>query len=183
MTISERLTADLKVAMKAGDKLRIEAIRSARAALQSAQLEAAKARYDAAVRAIEQRYAGDATAREAALAAISADGHQALEPAAEAAVIAKELKRRHEAAEMYRKGGRLELAEREEAEIVILQAYLPRMLSAEELRPEVAALIAELGLSGPAAMGKLMPVLIERFKGRADGRLLSQVARELLTGA
>jgi hypothetical protein len=56
-------------------------------------------------------------------------------------------------------------------------------MSAEELRPEVAAVIAELGLSGPAAMGKLMPVLVERFKGRADGRLLSQTARELLSGA
>jgi hypothetical protein len=54
------------------------------------------------------------------------------------------------------------------------------MLSTDELRPQVAALIAELGLSGPAAMGKLMPTLIERFKGRAEGRDLSQVARELL---
>lgn len=183
MTISERLTADLKAAMKAGDKVRVETIRSARAALQSAQLEAAKARYDAAARAIEQAHGGDAAAREAALAAISADGHQALDPAAQEAVIARELKRRHEAAEMYRKGGRPDLAAQEEAEITVLQPYLPQLLSAEELRPEVAALIAELGLSGPAAMGKLMPALMERFKGRADGRVLSQVARELLTGA
>lgn len=180
MTISEQLVADLKTAMKAGEKARVEAIRSARAALQNAQLEAAKQKYDAAVREIEAQYAGDPAAREAALAAISADSHAPLEPAAQEAVIAKEIKRRNEAAEMYHKGGRPELAAQEEAEAAVLQAYLPKMLSVEELRPEVAALIAELGLSGPAAMGKLMPVLLERFKGRADGRALSQVARELL---
>ncbi len=180
MTISEQLVADLKTAMKAGEKARVEAIRSARAALQNAQLEAAKQKYDAAVREIEAQYAGDPAAREAALAAISADSHAPLEPVAQEAVIAKEIKRRNEAAEMYHKGGRPELAAQEEAEAAVLQAYLPKMLSVEELRPEVAALIAELGLSGPAAMGKLMPVLLERFKGRADGRALSQVARELL---
>jgi uncharacterized protein YqeY len=180
MTISEQLVADLKTAMKAGEKARVEAIRSARAALQNAQLEAAKQKYEAAARAIEAQYAGDQAAREAALAAISADPHEPLAPAAQEAVIAKEIKRRNEAAEMYHKGGRPELAAQEEAEAAVLQAYLPKMLSVEELRPEVAALIAELGLSGPAAMGKLMPVLLERFKGRADGRALSQVARELL---
>jgi uncharacterized protein YqeY len=183
MTISEQLTADLKEAMKAGDKARVETIRSARAALQNAQLEVAKQKYDAAAREIEARHANDAAAREAALAAISADSHAALEPAAQEAVIAKEIKRRREAAEMYAKGGRAELAAKEEAELAVLQSYLPTMLSADELRPEVAALIAELGLSGPSSMGKLMPALIERFKGRAESRTLSQVARELLAGA
>ena len=183
MTISEQLTSDLKEAMKAGDKARVETIRSARAALQNAQLEVAKQKYDAAAREIEARHANDAAAREAALAAISADPHIALDPAAQEAVIAKEIKRRREAAEMYAKGGRAELAAKEEAELAVLQSYLPAMLSADELRPEVAALIAELGLSGPSSMGKLMPALIERFKGRAESRTLSQVARELLAGA
>lgn len=183
MTISERLTSDLKEAMRAGDKGRVEAIRAARAALQSARLEAAKQKYDAAARAIEARFAGDSAAREAALAAISADSHVELDQATEEAVLAKEIKRRQEAAELYRKGGRMELAAQEEAEIAVLQSYLPKMLSAEELRPEAAALLAELGLSGPGAMGKAMPALIERFKGRADSRTLSQVARELLSGA
>jgi uncharacterized protein YqeY len=183
MTISERLTADLKDAMRAGDRARVETIRGARAALQSAQLEAAKQKYDAAARAIEAQYAGDVAARDAALAGISADAHEPLDPAAQEAVIAKEIKRRREAAEMYQKGGRAELAAKEEAERAILEAYLPKMLSADEVRPEAAAIVGELGLSGPAAMGKLMPVLIERFKGRADSRTLSQVARELLAGA
>jgi uncharacterized protein len=183
MTISERLTADLKAAMRAGEKDRVETIRTARAALQSAQLAAAKEKYDAEARRIEAQYADDSAAREAALAAVSADPHAPLSQEAQEAVLSKEIKRRHEAAEMYHKGGRPELAAREEAEIAVLQPYLPRMLSPEELRPEVAALMAELGLSGPAAMGKLMPVLIERFKGRAESRTLSQVARELLSGS
>ncbi len=180
-TIQEQLTADLKVALKAGEKARVETIRTARAALQSAQLEAAKQRYDTAARAIEAAHAQDAAAREAALAGISADAHEPLDDGAQAAVISKEIKRRHESAEMYHKGNRPELAAKEEAEAAVLEAYLPKMLGADELRPVVAALIAELGLSGPSAMGKLMPTLIERFKGQAESRVLSQVARELLS--
>jgi uncharacterized protein len=146
MTISERLADDLKTAMRAGDRPRVEAIRGARAAIQSAQLAAAKEKYEAAARVIEAELAHDHAAREAALAAISADPHAPLGQEGEEAVIAKELKRRAEAAEMYRKGGREELA-----------------------------------ASGPSGMGKLMPVLQERYKGRAENRTLSALARELLS--
>jgi hypothetical protein len=183
MNIQEQLQSDMKDAMRSRDALRLDLIRMARAALQSAQLEAAKQKYDEQARAIEVQYPSDPEARDAALAAISADPHAPLDDAAQQAVLTKEIKRRYDSAELYRKGGRIDLAEKEEAELALLQAYLPQQMSAEELRPEVAAVIAELGLSGPAAMGKLMPVLVERFKGRADGRLLSQTARELLSGA
>jgi uncharacterized protein len=183
MSIPDRLIADLKDAMRAGEKARVEVIRTTRAALQSAQLEAAKQRYDEAARAIEAEYVHDPAARDAALAAISADPHAPLDEAAAEAVIAKEIKRRRDAAEIYHKAGREDLAGAEESEAVILQAYLPKQLSPEELRPAVAALIAELGLRGPSSMGKLMPILMERFKGRAEGRLLSQVARELLASS
>ncbi|MBX0329861.1 GatB/YqeY domain-containing protein [Oscillochloris sp. ZM17-4] len=183
MSIQDRLVADMKDAMRAGDKARVVVIRTTRAALQSAQLEAAKQRYDAAARAIEAQHAHDAEARDAALSAISADAHVALDQAAAEAVIAKEIKRRRDAAEIYHKASREDLAGQEEAEAAILEAYLPRQMSVEELRPAVADLIAELGLSGPSSMGKLMPALMERFKGRAEGRLLSQVARELLAGS
>ncbi|MEI7644665.1 MAG: GatB/YqeY domain-containing protein [Chloroflexales bacterium] len=182
MSIQERLAADLKDAMRGGDKLRTVVIRTTRAALQSAQLELAKQRYDAAARVIAAQHADDADARDAALAAISADAHAALADDAAEAVIAKEIKRRRDAAEIYRKAGREDLAGTEDAEAVILEGYLPAQLGEAELRPAVATLIAELGLHGPASMGKLMPALLERFKGRAEGRLLSQVARELLAG-
>ncbi|MGB9751880.1 GatB/YqeY domain-containing protein [Roseiflexus castenholzii] len=65
----------------------------------------------------------------------------------------------------------------------MLQAYLPQQLSEEELRPLVKAIIDEIGAAGPADMGRVMPVLMQRLKGRADGRLISQMARDLLSHA
>lgn len=182
MSIQERLVVDLKEAMRSGDKLRVEVIRNARAALQNAQLEAAKRSYDEAARDIEAQLADTPEARDTALAAIAADAHAPLDASAQEAVIAKEVKRRHDAAELYRKAQRLDLVEKEEAEARILESYLPQQLGVEELRPQIAALIGELGVSGPAAMGTVMPVVMERFKGRADGRVLSQIVRELLVG-
>lgn len=182
MTIQDRLVADLKEAMRSGERLRVDVIRAARGALQNAQLEAAKQQYDAAAREIETRLAHDPAAREAALASISADYHAPLAPQEQEAVIAKEIKRRRDASEAYRQAGRVDLAEAEEAEAHILETYLPKQLNADELRPHVEALINELGLRGASDMGKLMPVLMERFRGQAEGRVLSQVARELLAG-
>ncbi|HEU5014573.1 MAG TPA: GatB/YqeY domain-containing protein, partial [Roseiflexaceae bacterium] len=66
-------------------------------------------------------------------------------------------------------------------EATILEAYLPKQLTPDELRPQVVAAINELGVSGPSDMGKVMPVLMQRFKGRADGRVLSQLVREVLS--
>ncbi|NTV64206.1 MAG: GatB/YqeY domain-containing protein, partial [Oscillochloris sp.] len=135
MPIQDQLLADLKAAMRSGEKARVEVIRTTRAALQAAQLEAAKQRYDEAARAIEAQYAHDAAARDAALAAISADAHTPLDEAAADAVIAKEIKRRRDASEIYRKAGREDLADAEDSEAAILQGYLPQQLSSEELRP------------------------------------------------
>ncbi|MCU0495017.1 MAG: GatB/YqeY domain-containing protein [Chloroflexaceae bacterium] len=182
MNIQDRLQADMKEAMRSGDKLRLEVIRMARAALQTAQQEAAKQAYDAAAARIQAQFPNDEAARAAALAEVAVDPRAPLDDATQEAAIAKEIKRRRDAADVYRKAGREDRATTEEQEATILEAYLPKQLSADELRPEVGAIIAELGLSGPASMGKLMPVLLERFKGRAEGRTLSQVAKELLAG-
>lgn len=172
MALLERLQNDLKTALKSGDRLRVDTIRMAIDALKKAQMAQVKAAFDAA---------GGESADAAALAAI--DREAALTEAAEHEVITKEVKRRREAAELYRKGGRSDLAEKEEAEAAILQAYLPQQLSAEELRPLVKAIIDEIGAAGPADMGRVMPVLMQRLKGRADGRLINQVARDLLSQA
>jgi uncharacterized protein len=179
MNIQDRLTADLKEAMKAGEKARVDIIRNARAALQNARLELAKQKYDEAARKIEATIF-DPLEREAAIGAIHADPNTPLNDAEAISVLQKEIKRRHDAAAIYRKGGREDLALSEEAEVALLEVYMPKMMSIDELRPAVAALIAELGLSGPSSMGKLMPILVERFKGKAEGRVLNQVARELL---
>lgn len=170
MALLERLQNDLKTALKSGDRLRVDTIRMAIDALKKAQMAQVKAAFDAA---------GGESANAAALAAIDRD--RTLTEAAEQETLAKEVKRRREAAELYRKGGRLDLAEKEEAEAAILQSYLPQQLSAAELRPIVQAIIAEIGATGPADMSKVMPVLMQRLKGRADGRVINQVARELLS--
>ena len=95
--------------------------------------------------------------------------------------MVKEVKRRRDAAELYLKGGRPELAEQEQREAELLETYLPRQLTAAELRPMLAEAIAGLGARGVADMGKVMPSLMQQFKGRADGRLISQLAREILS--
>ncbi|ABU60312.1 GatB/YqeY domain-containing protein [Roseiflexus castenholzii] len=172
MAILQQLQNDLKAALKSGDRLRVETIRMAIDALKKAQMAQVKAAFDAA---------GGESADAAALAEI--DRHATLTEAAEHEVLTKEVKRRREAAELYRKGGRTDLAEKEEAEAAILQAYLPQQLSEEELRPLVKAIIDEIGAAGPADMGRVMPVLMQRLKGRADGRLISQMARDLLSHA
>lgn len=180
MSIEERLQQDLKTAMRAKERLRVDVIRMARAALQSAQQAESKQRYDEAVRAIEAQHADNEEERAAALEAIEVPA-KLLDDEAEQAVIRREIKRRREAAELYAQAGQTDSQEQEQAEAAILEEYLPRQLTADELRPQVVALIAELGLSGPGDMGKAMPALLERFKGQADGRVLSQLAREALS--
>ncbi len=180
LDIQEQLKEDLKAAMKARDQLRIDVIRMARSALQQAQLDAAKQRFDATAREIAQRLAGDQAAIDAALANLDMVP-QPLDLTAQQQVLAKEAKRRRDSAAIYRQHGQAERAATEEAEAAILESYLPRQLTADELRPIIADLINEHGLRGAGDLGKLMPLLIERFKGQAEGRLLSQLARELLT--
>ena len=180
MSIADRLQDDMKDAMRGGDKFRLGVIRMARAALQTAQQEAAKARFEATKAELEQQFGNDSTALEAALAEVNIDPRAPLDEAAQESTISQEVKRRYSAAEVFRKGGREDRAAQEEAEAQVLASYLPKMLTAEELRPQVAALIAELGLKGPSSMGKLMPALMARFQGQAEGRILSQLARELL---
>jgi len=104
MALLEQLQNDLKTAMKSGDRLRVDTIRMAIDALKKAQMAQVKAAFDAA---------GGESADAAALAAIDRD--KTLTEAAEQETLAKEVKRRREAADLYRKGGRIDLAEKKEA--------------------------------------------------------------------
>ena len=70
----------------------------------------------------------------------------------------------------------------EEAELAILRTYLPQQMTREQIEVEARQVIAELGVSGPQAIGAVMKPLMARLKGRADGRLINQVVRELLAG-
>lgn len=97
-----------------------------------------------------------------------------------AAVLGREVKTRRESVEAFRKGGREDLASKEEAEIAILAGFLPEQLSEAEISALVADAVAATGAAGPRDMGKVMGWLAPKTKGRADGRLVSQVASRAL---
>lgn len=120
-----------------------------------------------------------------ALAAIQlaeADHGGELDEPSLVAVLQKEVKRRQETIEELRGTPRTDRLADEEAELAILESYLPKMLSREEIAAEARAVIAQVGATGPRDMGAVMQVLMPRMKGRADGRLVNEVVRELLTG-
>lgn len=99
----------------------------------------------------------------------------------EVAVLRRERKRRHESARAFREGGRPELAAAEEAEAALIEQYLPAELPDDELRAMVVAAVAETGASSPKDMGRVMPVVMGKVAGRADGRRVSQQVKEALS--
>jgi uncharacterized protein YqeY len=101
--------------------------------------------------------------------------------AEEVEVLQRERKRRLEAAEAYRDGGRIEAAEAEEREAEIIASYLPAQLSDEELDAIVGDAVAESGASSPGEMGRVMGLVMPKVQGRADGKRVSAVVREKLT--
>jgi uncharacterized protein YqeY len=100
----------------------------------------------------------------------------------EVAVLRRERKRRQESAVAFRAGGRAELADAEEAEAQIINAYLPAELSDDELRAIVADAVAETGAQTPKDMGQVMKAAMPRVAGRADGKRVSALAQEALRG-
>jgi uncharacterized protein len=99
----------------------------------------------------------------------------------EVQVLQRERKRRLEAAEAYRDGGRPDQAESEEREAEIIASYMPEQLSDEELAAIVGDAVAESGASSPQEMGKVMALVMPNVKGRADGKRVSAAVRERLT--
>jgi uncharacterized protein YqeY len=105
-----------------------------------------------------------------------------LDEAAAIQVLTRERKRRVEAAESFREGGREDDAAKEEAEAAMIDGYLPAALSPEELRDLVAQAIAEVGATEAKDLGIVMKVLTPRTQGRADGKAVSTAVREALGG-
>lgn len=95
-------------------------------------------------------------------------------------IISKQVKQLKDSAEEFRKGGREDLVAKAQAEAEILSGYLPQQMSEDEVRELARQVIAEVGAQGPKEMGRVMGPLVARTKGRADGKLVNQVVRELL---
>lgn len=95
-------------------------------------------------------------------------------------MIAKQAKQRRESLESFEKAGRKDLADKEKAELAILESYLPKQLSEEQLQAEVQKAIATSGAKGPADIGKLMKTLMPAIQGKADGKRVQEAVKALL---
>ncbi len=144
----DKISADIKSAMLAREKVRLEALRG----IKKEFLEAKTA-----------PGAGGVLTDDTAMK-----------------ILVKMAKQRRESAKIYQDNGRPELAENELAEMAVIEEYLPKALSPEELDAELRAIIAETGAASPADMGKVMGVATKRLAGRADGRAISAAVRALL---
>jgi len=105
---------------------------------------------------------------------------QEVEEAAFLKLVRKGVKQRQESSQLYRQGGREELADQEEREAEILAVYLPPAVSDEELAAAIRDYVAAAGLTGPQAMGSVMKEMLHRFSGRADGGTINRLARDIL---
>jgi len=170
MTLKEQLSADLLTALKAGDEVRKTTVRGLLAGLQQAALE----KRSAAARDIGQ--GGELNAAQ--LAELD---NVALAEVESLAAIQKEAKSRRESIVDAEKAGRPDLVAANATELHIIESYLPQALNRDEIAALVEAAIAETGATDLKQLGTVMKVLTPRTKGRADGRLVNEVVRELLS--
>lgn len=145
-TLNERLSDDLKEAMRSGDAVSRDTIRFLRAGVKNAEI----------------------------------DKRRPLTSDEEIAFLQGQAKRMVESIEQYRAGNRVDLAEREEAQLAVLRRYLPEPLTDAELKALVDEAIAETHAASAKDLGKVMPVAIAKAQGRADGKRLSGAVREAL---
>lgn len=110
------------------------------------------------------------------------DTRQTLDAQAATAILQREVKKRRESIAEAEKLGRPEIAESEQAEIDLLSVYLPRQLGRDEIMELARSVVAETGAQTPKDLGNVMKVLMPQVKGKADGKLVNEVVRELLSG-
>ena len=146
----DKINADLKEAMKAGDKARVGTLRLINAAIKSADIEARPA------------------------------GKDKITDADILGVMAKMLKQRRDSIEQFQAGGRQDLADKEAAEVTVIEGYMPKQMSEAEAKMAIAAAIKEVGAAGPKDMGKVMAALKARYAGQMDFGKASGLVKELL---
>lgn len=149
MGVKEQLTEDLKTAMKEKAAGRVDAIRLLRAAIQKFEVDRTDKK--------NPNYGKEITELDYV------------------AVVQKEIKQRRDSIEAFEKGGRSDLADKERAELVVLENYLPQQLTREELLVAIQAIVDREGKD----FRKIMPIASKEFKGRAEGRLVNEIVKEL----
>ncbi|MFV0329058.1 MAG: GatB/YqeY domain-containing protein [Dysgonomonas sp.] len=149
MNLFDKVSEDIKDAMRAKDKIRLEALRG----MKKEFLEAKTA-----------KGASDELSDEAAIQ-----------------IMQKMAKQRRDSAEIYSGQNRADLAEKELAELAVIETYLPKQLSQEELDTKIADIIAQVGATSPADMGKVMGVATKSLAGVAAGKAISETVKKLLS--
>ena len=149
MNLFDQISEDIKKAMLAREKVRLEALRG-----------------------VKKEFLEAKTAK-------GANGELSDDTATK--IMVKMVKQRKESAKIYEENNRPELAQNELAEAAVIEEYLPKQLSEEELVAELNAIIAETGATGPKEMGKVMGVATKRLAGRAEGKIVSAKVKELLS--
>lgn len=149
MNLFDQVSEGIKDAMRAKDKVTLEALRG----IKKEFLEAKTA-----------KGANDELSDDAAIL-----------------ILQKMAKQRRDSATIYREQNRPELAEKEEAEVVVIEKYLPKQLSQEELDAKIAEIIAQVGASSPADMGKVMGVATKALAGVTNGKAISETVKKLLS--
>lgn len=148
MSLLDKLTDDMKTAMKAGDKNRLSTIRLLRGYIKNASI----------------------------------DQQKELNESEEIAILMSAAKKRKESIDAYSQAGRTDLADKESAELEVIQEYLPQPLSEDEIEKIVTAAIEQVGAQSMQDLGKVMPVAIQMAAGRADGKQINAVVRQKLAG-
>ena len=146
MSLSEQIMSDMKEAMKARDKVRLNTVRMIKSALMNEKIKAGH----------------DLTAEE------------------ELTVLSREKKQREESIDEFTKANRRDLADETKQELAIVESYLPKQMTEEELDQTVSSAIAEVNAQGKSDFGKVMKVLMPKIKGKADGKAASDVVRKQL---
>ncbi|MGK7924643.1 MAG: GatB/YqeY domain-containing protein [Spirulina sp.] len=153
MSLKDRLTDNIKTAMKAKDKIRLETIRSLKKAVLEKEVS------------------------------VRPSGRETLTEEEELDILAQQAKQRREAIEQYRSAGRDDLADKEAQELAIIEEYLPQQLSEEELSKILDATIAKVGATSPKDMGKVMGMAMKQLKGKADGKKVQEMVKAKLANA
>ena len=135
-----------------------------------------------AMRAKDSARLGTIRLLQAAMKQKEVDERVTLDDAAVVAIVDKLIKQRKDSIAAFTQAGRQDLADKESAEMAVLQAYLPARLSADEVAAEVKAIVTELGASGPGDMGKVMGAVKTRLAGKADMGQVSAAVKAALAG-